>query len=102
MLLPLGIWASSVCVLAAAVRIIPYLWDGPALMCCLLLCFPLLLVLLLLLLVSSGPLFGSWQSSSARPDMCLRSVCPLDHGGGRGWRDGVSSLSSLWFLREEV
>ena len=33
-LLPLGVCASSVYVLAAAVRIIPYLWDGPALMCC--------------------------------------------------------------------
>ena len=33
-LLPLGVFASSVYVLAAAVRIIPYLWDGPALMCC--------------------------------------------------------------------
>ena len=36
-LLLLGVWASSACVLAAAVRInsiIPYLWDGPALVCC--------------------------------------------------------------------
>ena len=33
-LLPLGVCASSVYVLAAAVRIIPYLWDAPALMCC--------------------------------------------------------------------
>ena len=39
-LLPLGVWASSVCVLAAAMRIIPYLWDGAALM------------------LFSGPLFG--------------------------------------------
>ena len=47
--------------------------------------------------------------------MCLTSVCPLvvvvagvmvclglSSGGGRGWRDGVSWLSSSWFLREEV
>ena len=26
----------------------------------------------------------------------------LSSGGGRGWRDGVSLLSSSWFLREEV
>ena len=26
----------------------------------------------------------------------------LSSGGGRGWRDGMSSLSSSWFLREEV
>ena len=26
----------------------------------------------------------------------------MSSGGGRGWRDGVSLLSSSWFLREEV
>ena len=56
-LLPLGVCASSVYVLAAAVRIIPYQVPvGCPGVDVLLLSFPLLLVLLLLL--PSGPLFG--------------------------------------------
>ena len=55
-----------------AYHTVPVGWPGVDV---LQLSFPPLLVLLLLL--SFGPLLGSWQSSSARPDMCLRSVCPL-------------------------
>ena len=90
-LLPLGVFASSVYVLAAAVRIIPYLWDGPALMCC---CSPFRVFLFCCCCCS---LLGLCRLMAVFFCEAGYVEIGLSSGGGRGWRDGVSFLSSSWF-----